>query len=181
MSGSGCPFLSSAAYRAGRAATDGPAKCTWYPGMSAEERAADPHAHTPLAPRPKILPSVLAAVGNTPCIRINSIAASAGLACELVGKAEYFSAGGSVKDRIGLRMIEQAEASGRIKVRRGRPRTQQPRLAVLGLRPPFPGFSHPLFLDRTPFFHTRPLHHTLAARRHGEALWPHAHHPPQRH
>lgn len=33
----------------------------------------------------------------------------------LVAKCEYFNAGGSVKDRIGLRMVEDAEASGRIK------------------------------------------------------------------
>ena len=112
----GCPFLNAAAYRQGRADTDGPSKCTWYPGMSEAERALDPHRHTPLAAsRPKILPSVLAAVGNTPCIRINNISASAGLECELVAMCEYFSAGGSVKDRFGLRMIEQAEASGRIK------------------------------------------------------------------
>jgi cystathionine beta-synthase len=83
--------------------------------MSEAERAKSPHKHIARAPRPKILPSTLAAVGNTPCIRLNSIPASAGLQCELVGKCEYFSAGGSVKDRIGLRMIEQAEASGRIK------------------------------------------------------------------
>lgn len=33
----------------------------------------------------------------------------------VVAKCEFYSAGGSVKDRIGLRMIEDAEASGRIK------------------------------------------------------------------
>ena len=110
-----CPYASLAEYRGARPATDGPGKCTWYPGMSASERAADPHRHIPLAPRPKILESVLQAVGHTPCIRINSIGRGAGLECELVGKCEYMSAGGSVKDRIGLRMIENAEASGRIR------------------------------------------------------------------
>merc|ERR1719217_1533566 len=35
--------------------------------------------------------------------------------CELVAKCEFFNAGGSVKDRIGKRMIEEAEKSGRIK------------------------------------------------------------------
>ncbi len=33
----------------------------------------------------------------------------------IVAKCEFFNAGGSVKDRIGLRMVEDAEASGRIK------------------------------------------------------------------
>jgi cystathionine beta-synthase len=46
-------------------------------------------------------------------IRVNKIAAD--LDCELLAKCEFFSAGGSVKDRIGKRMIEDAEKSGRIK------------------------------------------------------------------
>lgn len=48
-------------------------------------------------------------------MRINKISKSAGLKCELLAKCEFFNAGGSVKDRIGLRMIEDAERSGRIK------------------------------------------------------------------
>ena len=35
--------------------------------------------------------------------------------CIIVAKLEFFNAGGSVKDRIGLRMIEQAEKDGRLK------------------------------------------------------------------
>jgi cystathionine beta-synthase len=58
---------------------------------------------------------VLDAVGRTPCVRLNRIGVAEGLLCEVVAKCEFFSAGGSVKDRIGLRMIEQAEATGRIK------------------------------------------------------------------
>lgn len=54
-------------------------------------------------------------VGHTPMVRINKLAAEAGLECELVAKCEYFNSGGSVKDRIGKRMIEDAERSGRIK------------------------------------------------------------------
>lgn len=65
--------------------------------------------------RGKVLDSVLDFVGNTPMIRINTIARDAGLECELLAKCEFFSAGGSVKDRIGLRMIEDAERAGRIK------------------------------------------------------------------
>ena len=81
--------------------------------MTKEERAADPHAHKPAAPRARISASALDLVGGTPCVRINRL--SAGLRCELVAKCEFFSAGGSVKDRIGLRMVEMAEAEGRIK------------------------------------------------------------------
>ena len=38
----------------------------------------------------------------------------AGLGAELVGKLEWFNPGGSVKDRIGVAMIDAAEAEGRI-------------------------------------------------------------------
>jgi len=64
---------------------------------------------------PKIYPNILYHIGRTPLVRLNKIAQNAGLQCELVAKCEFFNAGGSVKDRIGLRMIEDAELSGRIK------------------------------------------------------------------
>lgn len=64
---------------------------------------------------PKICDSILDHIGRTPLVRINKIAQSAGLQCELLAKCEFFNAGGSVKDRIGKRMILDAEASGRIK------------------------------------------------------------------
>lgn len=62
-----------------------------------------------------MLETALEAIGDTPLIRINKLAEEAGLECELVAKCEFFNAGGSVKDRIGKRMIEDAEKSGRIK------------------------------------------------------------------
>lgn len=61
-----------------------------------------------------ILNNVLEYVGNTPLVRINRIAQEEGLECELLCKCEFFGAGGSVKDRIGKRMIEDAEAAGEI-------------------------------------------------------------------
>ncbi|RLN88323.1 hypothetical protein BBJ28_00009439, partial [Nothophytophthora sp. Chile5] len=64
---------------------------------------------------PKILDSILDHVGNTPLVRLNTISKKAGLECELLAKCEFFNAGGSVKDRIGKRMIEDAMAQGRIK------------------------------------------------------------------
>jgi len=60
-----------------------------------------------------ILENILSAIGNTPVVKLNSIGKD--LNCELYAKCEYFNAGGSLKDRIGLRMIENAEKSGRIK------------------------------------------------------------------
>lgn len=65
--------------------------------------------------RGKSCATALDAVGETPLVRINKLAADAGLACELFAKCEFLSAGGSVKDRIGRRMIEDAEKAGRIK------------------------------------------------------------------
>lgn len=63
----------------------------------------------------KVVNSVLDCIGNTPMIRLNKIRRKEGIKCELFAKCEFFNAGGSVKDRIALRMIEEAEASGRIK------------------------------------------------------------------
>jgi cysteinyl-tRNA synthetase len=56
--------------------------------------------------------SVLELVGNTPLVRINRMNPVAGV--EVYAKLELMNPGGSVKDRIGLRMIEQAEASGEL-------------------------------------------------------------------
>ncbi|XP_041030020.1 cystathionine beta-synthase-like [Carcharodon carcharias] len=64
---------------------------------------------------PKILPNILYKIGNTPLIRINNIAKENGLKCELLAKCEFFSASGSIKDRIALRMIEDAEKQGILK------------------------------------------------------------------
>merc|ERR1719393_989746 len=63
----------------------------------------------------RIVDSVLDLVGDTPMVRMSRFAKLKGLECELLAKCEFFSAGGSVKDRIGKRMIEEAEKSGRIK------------------------------------------------------------------
>jgi len=54
-------------------------------------------------------------IGNTPLVRLNKIPQTLGIECEVYAKAEFFNAGGSVKDRIALRMVEEAEKSGRIK------------------------------------------------------------------
>jgi cystathionine beta-synthase len=66
-------------------------------------------------PPPKIAKTILEHIGNTPMVRLDKIAKAEGLQCELLAKCEFFNAGGSVKDRIGLRMIEDAEREGRIK------------------------------------------------------------------
>jgi len=60
-----------------------------------------------------ILESVLDAVGNTPPVKLSRIGRD--LPCELLAKLEFMNPGGSVKDRIGVRMLLEAEKSGRIK------------------------------------------------------------------
>lgn len=54
-------------------------------------------------------------IGNTPIVKLNRIPQSLGIEATVYAKLEFFNAGGSVKDRIALRMIEEAERSGRIK------------------------------------------------------------------
>lgn len=61
----------------------------------------------------RICDNIMDAIGDTPMVRINKVGSD--LDCELLAKCEYFNAGGSVKDRIGKRMVEDAEASGRLK------------------------------------------------------------------
>merc|ERR1719310_911997 len=48
-------------------------------------------------------------------VRMSRLAKFFDIECELLAKVEFFNAGGSVKDRIGKRMVEEAEKSGRIK------------------------------------------------------------------
>jgi cystathionine beta-synthase len=61
----------------------------------------------------EIYDSLLEAVGDTPLLRLNKI--GKGLSCDLVAKLEMLNPGGSVKDRIGIRMIEAAEQAGTLK------------------------------------------------------------------
>ena len=51
-------------------------------------------------------------VGNTPLLEFSNFNASKGLKAQVIGKLEYFNPAGSVKDRIALAMIEDAEAKG---------------------------------------------------------------------
>ncbi|RXN02855.1 cystathionine beta-synthase-like protein [Labeo rohita] len=91
---------------------DLPSRCTWKPGMSLE---SSPHKHFPRTKTEKILPNILDRIGDTPLVRINKISRTFGLKCELLAKCEFFNAGGSVKDRISLRMVEDAERDGILK------------------------------------------------------------------
>ena len=52
-------------------------------------------------------------VGGTPLVRLSSV--TAGLAATVLAKVEYLNPGGSIKDRIALKMVEAAEASGALR------------------------------------------------------------------
>jgi cystathionine beta-synthase len=64
---------------------------------------------------PVTMDSITQQIGNTPLVRLNRNPQSLGIDATVYAKLEYFNAGGSVKDRIALRMIEEAERKGRIK------------------------------------------------------------------
>jgi len=93
-----------------------------HPVGSAGWEAKSPHVHYARddpqglhpneANMPGILPDILHKIGNTPLVRCERLAKNSGLECELLAKCEFFNAGGSVKDRIGRRMIEEAERKG---------------------------------------------------------------------
>ena len=57
--------------------------------------------------------NILDRVGKTPTVRLNKIGKE--LECQFYVKCEFFNPGGSIKDRIGKQMIEQAEKDGKIK------------------------------------------------------------------
>ena len=59
-----------------------------------------------------IYDNILQIVGNTPTVRLNRIGKETGV--ELFAKCEFLNPGGSVKDRIAVRMIEKLEESGRV-------------------------------------------------------------------
>ena len=63
--------------------------------------------------RTEIKASILDTVGETPVIRLSRIAA--GVKPQVVAKAEQFNPGGSIKDRVALRLIEAAERDGRLR------------------------------------------------------------------
>lgn len=60
-----------------------------------------------------LLPSILQAVGQTPLVKLNNIGSD--LACDLYVKCEFMNPAGSIKDRIAISMIEDAEARNLIK------------------------------------------------------------------
>lgn len=117
-----CPFAKQAGGEA-KSPAKSPAKASINPPELAgvcqwsllNKGAKNPHDCKPRQKKNKILKSILEHIGNTPLVQINTITESEGIACQVLAKCEFFNAGGSVKDRIGRQMIEDAERAGRIK------------------------------------------------------------------
>jgi len=110
----GCPMQQ----QGGFVRPDLVSRCTWKAGETKPDlKSMTQGPHTLDTPKENIpvMPNVLYNIGNTPMVRINKISKSAGLKCELLAKCEFFNAGGSVKDRIALRMVEDAEKTGMLK------------------------------------------------------------------
>ncbi|MDR2156673.1 MAG: cysteine synthase A [Clostridiales Family XIII bacterium] len=63
----------------------------------------------------KISNSLTELIGKTPLLQLNNYAKAKGLGANVIGKLEYYNPAGSVKDRIALAMIEDAEKSGKLK------------------------------------------------------------------
>ncbi|WP_340159600.1 cysteine synthase A [uncultured Hoeflea sp.] len=64
--------------------------------------------------RGRIYDSIIDTIGNTPIVRLGKLAAEDGVKAELLAKLEFFNPIASVKDRIGVAMIESLEAAGKI-------------------------------------------------------------------
>src|SRR5689334_4729019 len=79
----------------------------------AENQGGATAGRHPFPDRRRALESVLEAVGGTPLIRLRKVAPASG--ARLFAKVEYFNPGGSVKDRIGIRMVEAAEQEGKLR------------------------------------------------------------------
>jgi cysteine synthase A len=64
--------------------------------------------------RGRIYDNVLQTIGATPLVRLSRLAEKHGVKADIIGKCEFFNPAGSVKDRIGLSMIEALEAEDKI-------------------------------------------------------------------
>jgi cysteine synthase A len=69
--------------------------------------------------RGRIYGSITETIGNTPLVRLNRLPKERGIDAEILVKLEFFNPISSVKDRIGVSMIDAMEAAGRIAGLRG--------------------------------------------------------------
>ena len=84
------------------------------PAERATRFAPIPLPDRPVIPRGRMFASVLDLVGGTPLVRLPRLKAADNLVADIAFKLEFFNPLGSVKDRIGLAMVEAAELTGEI-------------------------------------------------------------------
>lgn len=92
-----------------------PSRCRW--SACGSTRLEDPHEHVTMSPSMnalKIHDSILDCVGQTPLVRLVNLPKMHGIKCQILAKCEFMNPGGSVKDRIALRMINDAEKGGKL-------------------------------------------------------------------
>ncbi|TKR63321.1 hypothetical protein L596_027164 [Steinernema carpocapsae] len=78
-------------------------------------RFMDRYSHSHRMQRPKIYDNILTAIGDSPLVKLHKIPERFGVECNVYVKPELFNSGGSIKDRVALKMIETAEAQRRLK------------------------------------------------------------------
>jgi cysteine synthase len=81
--------------------------------QSPSQKPAPTADHAP--GRGRIYDSITDTIGDTPIVRLNRLAAEKGVQANLLAKLEFFNPISSVKDRIGVNMVDALEASGQIK------------------------------------------------------------------
>uniref|UniRef100_A0A1A9W8N6 Cystathionine beta-synthase n=1 Tax=Glossina brevipalpis TaxID=37001 RepID=A0A1A9W8N6_9MUSC len=86
-------------------------KCPWRLGTKDKTI----HTRREIAHCQKITLNILDNIGCTPLIKLNNIPKTEGIKCEMYAKCEFLNPGGSVKDRIGYRMVQDAEEKGLLK------------------------------------------------------------------
>ncbi|XP_034952355.1 cystathionine beta-synthase [Chelonus insularis] len=90
--------------------SNAPSRCTWTPNGN------NPHIRRNVFnDRKKVQPNILELIGQTPMVKLNKVPRNHGVQCEIFAKCEYLNPGGSVKDRIAYRMIQDAEEKGFLK------------------------------------------------------------------
>lgn len=81
-------------------------------GVTALKTAETDAAHTP--GRGRIYDSILHTIGDTPLVRLDKLAKERGVKANLIAKLEFFNPIASVKDRIGVAMLDALEAQGKL-------------------------------------------------------------------
>lgn len=90
-----------------------PSTCKWTLGSPSSSTVHFHQTYRSHLNRANIIQnSVLDLVGQTPIVSLNNLSRQLNLNCELLVKCEFFNPGGSIKDRIAVRMVDDAERDG---------------------------------------------------------------------